>query len=490
MIRFPAREAALGLVAILWASGIAFAQGSTETPHAKIDWTDDLPAALDQGRREHKPIVVCFVAGWCSACAGFERGALRSPLVNGLADRFVWVKLDVERAISLVKSYDIRATPRIDLLDPSGRALVRISGALPPADFVTQLDLVLEELRTHPTVRQEREARAIDGSQYTPLTETPDGYRGLSLCYSNIGYGPLRVSSQSPFQSLRIGLVPRTPSTLGEGQAEIHWNEAYSNVFIKKEGEYLLQFDLLQSSLGVSYGVTDTFEVDLEFDDKSRFGGFMDQFIQHFHHAFGLPNQLRNTEPDNAFAIQFPANQNHPAVDLGNRWRGAFSDSIALTLQENLTCGTDRLPAFSFGLTLRTEPGGPKDLQNELPVDPAFTASLAKRVGDFYFYAEGLVSYYGHDRFHGLPLRAVQLTGLLAVEWRFDDNASMVLQYQISEGVAERLGPFSRPASEVAFGWKIEVLRNTLLELGAIHTLLNNENSMDFGFTGGLTYRF
>jgi hypothetical protein len=477
--------APLLILACLGTDGASEGPGR-QSEKRELPWAENLEEALRDSARDHKPLVVYFMAAWCSACKEFEKGTLRSPRILERRADFRWVRIDLDRDASLIRKFEVQSTPRIDLLDALGRTRVRISGSLPPEEFREQLDSLLAEPGSSPGASiVEIEARTS-----TSLTLTPEGYRRLSLCFSNVGYGPLLLGSQSPFQSLRIGLLPRTPSTLAEGQWEVHWSEAYSNVFIKKPGAYLLQFDLLQSSVSLGYGVTDQLEVDLAYDNKSRFGGFLDQFIEHFHHAFGLPNQLRDTEPVNAFRIEFPASRSHPAVDLGDRWEGSFSNTLSLSLEETLTCGSDRLPAIAVGLTLRMEPWGSRDLENEQPVDPGLTISLAKRMGDFYFYASGLVAYYGHDRFHGIPLRPVQLSGLLAVEWRFEEWASMVFQYQISEGVAEGLGPFGSPANEVALGWKIEFAQNALVELGVIHTLLNNDNSMDFGIYAGLTVRF
>jgi hypothetical protein len=456
----------------------------------RILWETDLDAALRESARDKKPTIVHFEAAWCPACKEFEERTLGAPEVLARADRFHWVRLDVDRDVALVRRFDLRSTPRTDLVDPDGRTRVRISGAIGPAELCRELERFLAERPREPASQAPRPLREVEVPESTPVTFTPEGYRSLSQCFSNVGFGPLRLSSQSPFQSLRIGLVPLTPSTLAEGQWEVHLGVADSNVFIKKPGEYLLQFDLVQSNLSVGFGLSNELEADLEYDQRSRIGGFMDQFIQHFHRAFGLTNQLRETEPLNGYALRFPASQSHPAVDVGHRSEGSYSNTLSFALRQNLTCGSEELPAVAVGLILRTPLGGSEDLEHEGPVDPGVTLSLAKRLGDFHFYASGLVAYYGHDSFRGIPLRPVQLSGLLAVEWQFLDWAAMVLQYQISQGVAEGLGPFGSPANELALGWKIEFAPRALLELGLIHTLLNNENSMDFGFTLGLTVRF
>ncbi|HEV3029766.1 MAG TPA: thioredoxin family protein, partial [Planctomycetota bacterium] len=124
---------------------VAFVTGACRAAVAQegIHWREDLAQAQAEAAKEHKPLVVVFVAGWCSACAAFEKDALVSPRVAAFADRFVWVKLDVERNVSLVRANEIRATPRTDLRDRDGKTLVRISGALPAQEFGAYLERFL-----------------------------------------------------------------------------------------------------------------------------------------------------------------------------------------------------------------------------------------------------------------------------------------------------------------------------------------------------------
>src|SRR5579862_5388094 len=254
-----ASRAVLSLSMVLGAWRAAAAQES-------IPWREDLGEAQEEATKDRKPLVVIFVAGWCSACAAFERDTLPSPLIMAYASRFVWVKLDVERNISLVRTNEVRATPRIDLRGSDGTTQVRISGALPPKQFLEQLDLFLSAREGKATSI----ARDVDGSSYTPLSETPGGFRGASICYNNVGYGPLRLGSQSPFQSLRFGIDPRTPSTLAEGQWEAHVTETWTNTFVYDPNKaLLLDFEALDSRLSLAYGVLDELELELEFENRS-----------------------------------------------------------------------------------------------------------------------------------------------------------------------------------------------------------------------------
>ncbi|HZE97509.1 MAG TPA: DUF3187 family protein [Planctomycetota bacterium] len=465
----------------------ADAQDQADPGKPRIEWTDDLPEAMARGAREGKPLVVCFVAGWCSVCAGFESGALKSPQVNALADRFVWVKIDVERSVSLVRTYQVRATPRIDFLDAGGHTRVRISGALPSTEFREQLDgfLTLLQANTAPGLRE------IDGSSYTTLSDTPAGYRGLSICFSNVGYGPLRLGSQSPFQAIRFGMDPRTPSTLAEGQWEARVTESWSNAFIyDADNGLLVDYEMLDTRVAVAFGVIDELELELEYENRSAFGGVLDRFINAFHRTFGLTDAGRHNFPRNQFQIQIPDSKGTPTVDFDNSDRGSFSNSLLLTVQHNVSCGTEYLPAFAYALTLRADLDTTVGLSGGLWVEPQLSVSASKAIGDFYLYGSVAFAWFGTQHQGGIRYRTTQLSGLGALEWRFDSAMSLILQYLVSQGAVDSLGPFSTNSHEITLGWKWEIAPLVVFEFGLIENLINFSNSPDFGLHFGLSYRF
>ncbi len=97
---------------------------------------------------------------------------------------------------------------------------------------------------------------------------------------------------------------------------------------------------------------------------------------------------------------------------------------------------------------------------------------------------------HGLDRWQGIELRDDQLSGLLALEWRYQPKNSWILQYLVSEGVAETRDPFDENAHELGIGWKREVSPNTVLEIGLIENAITADNSPDFGIHLGLKFCF
>jgi len=118
---------------------------------------------------------------------------------------------------------------------------------------------------------------------------------------------------------LRFGIDPRTPSTLAEGQWEAHVTEtgATRSSTIRK---LLLDFETLDTRFSLAYGVLDELELELEYENRSGFGGIMDRFINAFHRTW-LTDAGRSNFPRNQFQIQIPTTR-RPAVQLGSVDKG------------------------------------------------------------------------------------------------------------------------------------------------------------------------
>jgi hypothetical protein len=458
-----------------------------EPLNSKIKWSTDLEDARRVAIRRNKPLVVCYVAAWCDACRRFRKRTLASPEVNGFADRFEWALVDLDRDISVIRAENLMATPTTDLVDPAGVTRYRITG------FVSW-----ERLRKHlASFEHEIAAGTLgpDPGEPRPLqsedpTELPQGYRGSAICFSNVGYGPLRLPSLSPFQSLRFGLVPRTPSTLAQGSFEFLATESWANLWARDGGEHVVDFEVLQSEVSLAYGFSDVITFELGFIQKSRFGGFMDGFIQSFHDLFGLNQGGRNEVSKDDFALEIDREDGSIAARLSNGDRGSFSESIVATFQHNLTCGDPTWPAVSYALSVRRELGEQEDMTGGRYADLSGSISLAKRWGDFYGYAGVGYSWFGREKFEEVELRTTQLSGLLALEWQVGDGVSLIVQYLVSQGVAIDLREFSRPSYELTFGGKFEIAPMTVLEIGLIENVITFDNSPDFGIHGGLRVRF
>jgi hypothetical protein len=111
-------------------------------------------------------------------------------------------------------------------------------------------------------------------------------------------------------------------------------------------------------------------------------------------------------------------------------------------------------------------------------------------MGDFYLYGSLGFGYFGSEHQAGIRYRPTQLSALGAAEWRFDTSLSLILQYLVTQGVVDSLGPFSTNSHEITLGWKGELTDRVVFEFGLIENLINFSNSPDFGLHAGVMFRF
>ena len=455
-----------------------------------LPFSNDLQSTLEEAKASGKPVVISFVAVWCPVCARMKRETFRDPAVLAVADDFLWVRVDIDRNLSTARQYGIDAVPEMHLLDSAGQTRARLLGLRTGPELQAILTRSLEGLT--PEARQgELAAPGTDGLR-SELIWSPKGYRGLSICFSNVGYGPLRLESQSPFQSLRLGLRPRTPSTLADDQwqvrAALTWVNTWAldREFDSPDNLFFLDYEMLQGTVSAAYGITDTLEIEGEFQNRSRFGGHMDGFIQGFHDLFGIDQNDRDEVPKGLFRFDLTPSDGRPEVSLANAKRGSFVQALGVSIQHNVTCGTSRLPAFSYSGTIRLSDSD--DLGTEL--DLGLSVAVARRFGAIYVYGTLGYSWFGEDDFYGLELNDTQGTFLAAVEWRFLPRQSLLLQLLITEGLIDDLDSFSDMSNELTIGWKWQVIPKGVLELGIIENLVSFDNSPDFGFHIGYSHRF
>jgi thiol-disulfide isomerase/thioredoxin len=489
----------LAAVFVMLALSLPAAAGSgrVKKRDSAIDFTNDLDKALAQAQADDKPVYLAFGAVWCPVCRRLEEVTLRQPPMQALANEYIWVFIDIDRRITLAREWGVDATPTIFLLDPAGNSRRKIVGGASAEELSATLRQFLTDLDADPTTHEAEETETFP---YTQLTVTPGGYRGKSICFSHVGYGPLSVRSQSAFQSLRLGILPRTPSTLARGQHQVRLGATWANTwnvdggsFDPENGElgpYLLDYESLDANISYAYGLSDIFQIEAEYEQRWRFGGGMDGFIESFHDLFGLSQGGRDEWPRNQTNIFIDPQNGDPPVYLpGGEVSGTFARNLLVTLQHNVTCGTVKWPALSWAATGRYSLGNPGDLEGS-KFDIALSAAASRRFGKFYVYLTLGYAWYGSDSVFGIELETTQVTALAAAEWRFKPRMSFILQYLGTQGVAKDLGVFSDTSNEIVLGWKWELREAGVLEIGLLENVVSFDNSPDFGVHAAWTQRF
>jgi thiol-disulfide isomerase/thioredoxin len=464
-------------------------QTDLEAPPAAIPYSQNLLQALAASQDSGKPLIIAFHAVWCPHCREMRETTLKNPSVIGLAQEFEWVAIDIDRNVSLVGTYEIKAVPQFQIFDKDGNIRGKIIGQTDPAEFRQHLSGLLEQIQSTGIPGLVSSPIRIESGERTEIVSSEDYYRAKAICFSKVGYGPLDLPSQSPFQALRLGLSPRTPSTLGRGQIEARFRATWVNLWATEDPDFVFDYEQLQTNVGLAYGLSDTVQLELGFETRSRFGGEMDGFIQEFHDLFNIDQNGRDEVPRGDFTFDIGPSKGNPGLSLTDSDKGIYATSLLFTLQHNVTCGTEKLPAFAYAVTARTELKN-EDLEGGSPLDIGLWLSASQRFGTCYLYGTLGYTRFGRDEFRTVELRDDQFSGLLAFEWRFKSRVSLIVQYLLTEGVAESLGDLSSPSNEITLGAKWEVIKGTVLELGLIENVITLGNSPDFGIHFGITSRF
>lgn len=296
----------------------------------------------------------------------------------------------------------------------------------------------------------------------------------------NVGLTPFDPVSLSPFSSLRPGFLPAMPTTLGGGCFEAHLSQSWAKV-ISSTSDWLIDYEVLRTSVKLDYGITDQLSLDLEIDSCERTpGSALQKFILGFHRTFGLRSSYLTRYPADFYRFEVVPPEGGAAVDLRDHDRQPFVASGLLSLRQMLTTGAEWIPATVVALSLRTDLAQ-QNLQGGSPVDVAASLSFSKSAGAFVFYAGSDVEWYGRETLPRIPLRPIQWSVLGAVEWRCLPRVSIVAQYLLKSGAVDRLQDFSVPSNEVAAGFKWEIGAGVLIGLAILENVINPYNTPDFG---------
>lgn len=117
------------------------------------------------------------------------------------------------------------------------------------------------------------------------------------------GSGPLPVRNFQPIQLIFLNLPFERAQTLPLGEFEVHLESVESNEIAtnQEDVQALLKFETNRTVLGGSVGVTPHLQLGVDVPFISRFGGFLDPFIDVVEDVFQTSNPERKLFPHNSF---------------------------------------------------------------------------------------------------------------------------------------------------------------------------------------------
>lgn len=136
------------------------AEGKKTERFTRLNWRDDVDAALEEARATDRLVMVYFHADWCQPCKWMEKGPFAARKMSiYLEQHFVPVRIDDTSGRSpTTEKYGIRMYPSILVLDHSGQPLHLILKPQP----APELHAILEQVRDLPALFAAQEADPDD----------------------------------------------------------------------------------------------------------------------------------------------------------------------------------------------------------------------------------------------------------------------------------------------------------------------------------------
>ncbi|MEZ0390185.1 MAG: thioredoxin family protein [Verrucomicrobium sp.] len=140
-------------LALLAASALVVQAG--EFPKGSPKFEDSLRSALNDAKKNGKPIVAVFSAVWCGPCQAMKNDVYPSDEVKALHDKFNWAYLDIDNSRNEkdVKKFGVSGIPHIQFLSASGETLDKQVGGNSASAFASKLNSVLAKAAATATAK-------------------------------------------------------------------------------------------------------------------------------------------------------------------------------------------------------------------------------------------------------------------------------------------------------------------------------------------------
>ena len=115
-------------------------------PEGSPKFLNSYKAALAEGEKTGKPVIVVFSATWCGPCQAMKKSVYPSKEVQPFHDKFVWAYLDVDDDANEKASskHGVSSIPHIEIVNAKGKSLGQQIGASDPGAFVKKLEAALK----------------------------------------------------------------------------------------------------------------------------------------------------------------------------------------------------------------------------------------------------------------------------------------------------------------------------------------------------------
>lgn len=108
---------------------------------AVVYWRNSFESALEEARKEKRPLVLELYMEGCPHCQQLARETHTDQAVAAaLNTRFIPVRQEGRSHMDLVRKFNVPGAPTTIILSPDGTELHRFAGFLPPEPYLKELE--------------------------------------------------------------------------------------------------------------------------------------------------------------------------------------------------------------------------------------------------------------------------------------------------------------------------------------------------------------
>ena len=292
---------------------------------------------------------------------------------------------------------------------------------------------------------------------------------------------PMWVSSQSPAQSLHLGILPAVPRALAPGEFFVQRSDTWTNVWIDQQPGLLIDYEAVDARLGVSVGLPRSMQLQIALEDRLGTGGRLDPLIEKFHRVIGNHDR-RNSVARDSIHIEI-RDPETGALLISRTSLGSFSRGLDLTLSKRRHLWDGDVSAamsvrFPRQGSAGIDPGG---------MDTAVSVAWSGLAGGRTLNVGGGLTRFATASLGPIRARRIGRTMFVGVAQPTSPRTALIAQYLYNASIAE-VAPLDSGSHEVAVGARFHATPQTSLDVAFIENIINFRNGPDFGFHFGLNH--
>ncbi len=128
---------------------------------ASLEWHRESAEAFLEARESQHPVLAFLYADWCTYCRRMDSETFRNPaVIEEMGPHFAWLRLNAEtdtEGVELQRRFGVEGYPTILILDGDGNEIDRLSGYVPPDQFVPRIESLVSGPDSFPGLQDQLE---------------------------------------------------------------------------------------------------------------------------------------------------------------------------------------------------------------------------------------------------------------------------------------------------------------------------------------------